>query len=54
MTSDPQGDCSSAATIHQEGLHNRSRVDQQTLDDFERRRVPDFEEQYVAYDLSAP
>ena len=27
---------------------------QQTLDDFERRRVPDFEEQYVAYDLSAP
>jgi hypothetical protein len=27
---------------------------QHTLDDFERRRVPAFEEQYVAYDLSAP
>ncbi len=27
---------------------------QHTLDDFERRRVPDFEEEYVAYDLSSP
>jgi hypothetical protein len=27
---------------------------QRTLDDFERRRVADFEQQYVAYDLSAP
>lgn len=27
---------------------------QQTLGNFERRRVPHFEEQYVAYDLSAP
>jgi hypothetical protein len=27
---------------------------QQTLDDFERRRVPEFGQEYVAYDLSAP
>jgi hypothetical protein len=27
---------------------------QRTLDDFERRRVPEFGQEYVAYDLSAP